>query len=152
MRGPGGSDSGGGGEQSDAGDLSQVPYIIAMFGELVYFALDVFDLHLELFDIVEHHREGRGEGAGEFTLSNDFLGITFGVGGALGDGVTEFAQEPAKAIDEPVTGGFELFADAVQLLELLLFDRANWHRLDAFASVSFEQGSVSMRSDLLRRR
>ena len=112
--------------------------IVAVFGELVYFALDEFDLPLELFDIVEHHREGRCEGGGEVAVGNDFVGTTFGVGGALGDGIAELAQESAQAIDEPVTGGFELFADAVQLLELLLFDGANWHRLDAFASVGFE--------------
>lgn len=140
MRGAGRCDGGGGGKQTDTADLSQSFDIVTMFGELVYFALDVFDVPLEPFDIVEHHREGRCEGAGELGVGDDFVSTAFGVGGALGDRVTEFTEEPAKAVDEPITGGFEWFTDTVKLLELLLFDGANRHRLDAFASVGFEPG------------
>ena len=139
MRGASASDGGGGGEKPDAADLSDVTHIVTMFGELMNLALDVLHFGLKLNDFVEHHAEGGSERAGELTVAEYCSCLTFGVGSPLGDGIAELTQESTKTIDTLVSGGLELFADTVKLLELLLFDRANWHRLDAFASVSFKQ-------------
>jgi hypothetical protein len=65
--------------------------------------------------------------------------LAFGIGGAFGDGIDELAQEAAKGIDTRGAGFFLLLADAVQLLELLLFDGAHGDGADALAAMGFQE-------------
>ena len=139
VRRAGASDSGGRGEQADTADLSDVTHIVTMFGELMNLTLDALHFVFEFNDFVEHHREGRCKRPGELTVAEYCSCLAFGIGSPFGDGVAEFAEEPAKAIDALISGGLELFADAMQLLELLLLDRTNRDGLDAFAAMCFKQ-------------
>ena len=86
-------DEGGGGEQPDTGDLTKTAHIVAVFGEVVDFALDMFDALFEFDDFVEEDRVGRSEGAWEFAVPKDSSDLAFGASRAFGDGVAEFSQE-----------------------------------------------------------
>ena len=54
--------------------------------------------------------------------------------------MAEFSQEPTQRIDAGVAGALPLFADAMKLLDLLLFDASNWDGFDDFATMGFEEG------------
>ncbi len=135
----GAGDQGGAGEQSDTVDLAQPSDVIAVHGELMELMLDALDALFEREDLVEQGGESSAQRVRQDTIIEDDTHLAFGVGGALGDGVAELSEEAAKGVDTGGAGFLPLFADAVQLLELLLVDGAHGDGPNAFAAMGFEQ-------------
>jgi hypothetical protein len=120
-------------------DLSQHSDVVAVFGEQMELLLDAFDVLFKLEDIIEQSGESAAQRLRQYAVIEDDTHLSFGIGGAFGDGIAEFAQEAAQGIDTGGAGFFPLLADAVQLLELLLFDGAHGHGPDTLAAVGFEK-------------
>lgn len=74
--------------------MAKASHIVAVFGEVVDFKLDMFDALFELDDFIEEDRVGRSEGAWEFAVPKEPSDLAFGASRPFGDGVAEFPQEP----------------------------------------------------------
>jgi hypothetical protein len=94
---------------------------------------------LERLDLVEHDGEARSEGGREVSRVDDFPGLALRRQGAGRERIPELAQESAQSVDALDTRPLPLLADPVELLDLLLLDRAYGNRADSRTAVGLEQ-------------
>ena len=140
MRGAGTGDGGGAGQQTGTGDGLQALHGGVGSGQGCNLIFDLGDVVFEGVDFFEQAVEDLDEWVWEVGVVEDVAGLSLGDFGAFGYGMAELTQEAAQAIDALGSGAFPLLTDAVELLNLLLVDRAHGHGLDAFTAMGFEDG------------
>ena len=135
-----GGDERGAGEEPHTGDGLQALDIGIGFGQGLELALDPKHVDLKGCDLIEHAGEDALEWPWNVGVVDEVSCLLLGELGPERDGEAEFAEEAAQAVDALRAGVFPLLANAVQLLEHLLLDRADRDGLDVVATMGFEQG------------
>ena len=136
----GAGNQGGAGQQANAWNLADQGDIFVIPGQGSDLPLGELHLVLEIVDFGEQLGEDDAETLREPVLVQDSHRMSLCGGRAGGNGMAELSQAPAQAVDASGPSRFPLLTDPVELLDLLLINRADGNRVDPLTAVGIDQG------------
>ena len=119
---------------TDQGDIFVIP---SQGSDLL---LGQLHLGFEIVDLCQQLGEDDPQTVWELLFVNDPDGMALCGGWTQRDGITELSQATTQSVDPGRSRGLPLLTNPMQLLDLLLVNRANGNRIDTPTAVGINQG------------
>jgi len=127
-------------QQPDAGDLLEQGDLLIVPRQGSDLALGDSDLVFQVGDFREQLGEDLTQAGREVVLIDELNGIPLGGRRPDGNDVTQLSETPAKPVNPGDACGFPLLTHSMELLNLLLIDRADRNGMDPAAAIGIDQG------------
>jgi len=128
------------GQQPDARDLLEQSDLVVVASQRSDLSLGALHPGLEIVDLSEQFSQHDPKRWRKALVLSDIDGMALDRLGPDGNGVAELAEAAAKAVDPGNAGGLLLLTYPMELLDLLLIDRAHGNRIDPSAAIGIDQG------------